>query len=104
MTEQEASTEALRYAAVERRGDMDSYMQFMTELASGVELDEKTRTIIFGLLIGTMNSEVARKAVRGYQWILAISLLASSVLIGYLVWLLFQLQLALLIQALTGGG
>ena len=96
--------EVLLQAAVDKRGSMDSYMQFMVALAEGVEIDEKTRTVIFGLLIGTMNSEVARKAVRGWQYMLVLSLLMSGGIILYLVNTLVQMQLQFLIWALTGGG
>jgi hypothetical protein len=75
--------EELERAAVLERGKMDSYMQFMVALTKGVQIDEKTKTIIFGLLIGTMNSEVARKSSRPWMYLVGLLTLAF---VGYVVW------------------
>lgn len=88
--------DALRRAAVDQRGKMDGYMQFMVELTKGVQVDEKTKTIIFGLLIGTMNSEVARKATRPYLYIIVALIAAVFALTVYVNNLMLQVMLGVL--------
>ena len=91
----------LERATVDRRGEMDSYMRFITSLARGVEMDEKTRAIFLGLAIGKTDSELIAKRIRPWQYLTGILIISIIVLI--LAWQNDRFQTFLLFLQLLGG-
>lgn len=83
---------------------MDAFMELLVSMAGVVELDPKTRDIVFGQVLGYMGSDVARRAVRGWQYMSVFTLLISGAIIVWLINTIIQMQLQFLIWALTGGG
>lgn len=79
----------LAKAAVAQMGDMDAFMQLLIGLAGTVQLDEKTRNIVFGQVLGMLSSEVARKASRPWQWLTAMLILVNLGLVIYIQNLMF---------------
>jgi hypothetical protein len=83
-------------AATKQRGSMDAYMQVLVGLAGTVVLDEKTRNIIFGQVLGHMSAEVARKSARPWEYLTVILLLMVMVLVIYINNVMLQIALGII--------
>jgi len=70
-------------SAVKQRINRSVYMDVLAGLAGTVQLDEKTRSVIFGLVLGEMGAESSARAARPWQYLSALLLL---LLVGVIVY------------------
>jgi len=82
--------------AVKHLGSRSAYMDVLVGLAGNVVLDEKSRNIIFGEVLGNMSAEVASRSSRPWQYLVALLLGIVLALVFYINNIMLQLALGLL--------
>jgi len=83
-------------SAVKQRGSRSAYMDVLVGLAGSVVLDEKSRNIIFGEVLGNMSAEVASRAARPWQYLVALLLGLVLALVFYINNIMLQIALGVI--------
>jgi hypothetical protein len=90
------STEPDLEKAVKHLGNRNAYMDVLVGLAGTVQLDEKSRNIIFGEVLGNMSAEVASRSARPWQYVVALLLGVVLALVFYINNIMLQIALGLI--------
>jgi len=82
--------------AVKQRGSRSAYMEVLVGLAGNVVLDEKSRNIIFGEVLGQMSAEVAAKSARPWQYLVGLLLGIVLALVFYINNIMLQIAMGVI--------
>jgi uncharacterized membrane protein len=90
------ATEPELERAVKHIGNRSAYMDVLVGLAGNVVLDEKSRNIIFGEVLGNMSAEVASRTARPWQYLVALLLGMVFALVLYINNIMLQIALGII--------